>query len=135
MTYRELQTSLKAARQSGLLPASFKLNQTKKALELAYNSLKAEQTATATEKEFNTEVRKVSKELQGLTKVATLTIAHENDDFDVNLTSVTKYCKELSNTYYGGQTIIIVPVTHLKSIETQWMNTNHVTEAYCYLAA
>ena len=135
MTYRELQTNLKAARKSGLLPASFKLNLTKEALELAYNSLQADQAATATEKEFNTEVRKVSKELQGFTKVAEITISHEHGDFAANLASVTKYCKELSEKYYGGQAITIVPVTHLKSRETQWMNTNHVTEAYGYIAA
>jgi hypothetical protein len=135
MTYRQLQANLKAAREQGLLPKTFKLNQTKKSLELVYNSFQAAETSKVAEESFNADVRTSTQSVESLTKVATLTIANEHDDFEAGFASVMRHAKELSDTYYGGKEITIVPVTHLKGVETQWMNTNHVSEALLYVAA
>ena len=132
MTYRELQAALKTFKAEGKLDKSFKLNQKKAALELAYNSLTKAKNDQNAEAKFNQSYREVTKAIENLDKVATVTIANEYDDFELNFAKVKEYVKELSATHYNGKKITIVPVTHLKSFGTQWMNTNHVTEALLY---
>jgi len=133
MNYRQLQAKLKQFRNAGELPANFKLNQKKQALMLALKSLEDEQQALVNESKFQLDYRHATKSLKDLQKIAEITIANEGDSFEKGMEDVKAQTRYISSRYYQGKDILIVPVTHIKGRYTQWMNSNHMTEALLYI--